>query len=69
MTHENLLAMANKMQRWLKLTYADRSARIMPIDYTAMLLVSLALMLNAMRRKTSRPPNARPARSLLGSTA
>lgn len=34
-THENLLAMAAKMQRWLDLTPADRSACIMPIHYTA----------------------------------
>ncbi len=34
-THENLLAMANKMQCWLQLTHADRSACIMPIHYNA----------------------------------
>ena len=34
-THENLLAMANKMGRWLKLTPADRSACILPISYNA----------------------------------
>jgi acyl-CoA synthetase (AMP-forming)/AMP-acid ligase II/acyl carrier protein len=34
-THENLLAMANKTRRWLKLTPADRSACILPIFYNA----------------------------------
>ncbi|MBS0526482.1 MAG: AMP-binding protein [Proteobacteria bacterium] len=34
-THRNLLAMAEKMQRWLQLTHADRSACIMPIYYNA----------------------------------
>ncbi len=34
-THENLLEMANKMQRWLKLSPADRSACVMPIYYNA----------------------------------
>ena len=34
-THENLLSMARKMQRWLRLTPADRSACIMPIYYNA----------------------------------
>ncbi len=34
-THENLLEMARKMQRWLRLTPADRSACIMPIYYNA----------------------------------
>jgi acyl-CoA synthetase (AMP-forming)/AMP-acid ligase II/thioesterase domain-containing protein len=34
-THGNLLAMANKMQRWLQLTDADRSACIMPLYYNA----------------------------------
>ena len=34
-THGNLLAMAAKMERWLKLTPADRSACIMPIHYNA----------------------------------
>ena len=34
-THENLLAMSVKMERWLKLTPADRSACIMPIYYNA----------------------------------
>ena len=34
-THENLLEMARKMQRWLKLTPADRSVCIMPIYYNA----------------------------------
>lgn len=34
-THGNLLAMANKMQRWLQLTHGDRSACIMPLYYNA----------------------------------
>jgi len=34
-THENLIEMALKMERWLKLTPADRSACIMPIYYNA----------------------------------
>ena len=34
-THENLVEMARKMERWLKLTPADRSACIMPIHYNA----------------------------------
>src|SRR6185437_676824 len=34
-THENLIEMANKMERWLKLGPADRSACIMPIYYNA----------------------------------
>jgi acyl-CoA synthetase (AMP-forming)/AMP-acid ligase II/acyl carrier protein len=34
-THENLVEMARKMERWLKLTPADRSACIMPIYYNA----------------------------------
>ena len=34
-THENLIEMANKMQRWLALTPADRSACIMPMYYNA----------------------------------
>jgi acyl-CoA synthetase (AMP-forming)/AMP-acid ligase II/thioesterase domain-containing protein len=34
-THGNLLAMANKMQGWLQLTHADRSACIMPLYYNA----------------------------------
>ena len=34
-THRNLLAMAEKMRRWLQLTDADRSACIMPIYYNA----------------------------------
>jgi acyl-CoA synthetase (AMP-forming)/AMP-acid ligase II/thioesterase domain-containing protein len=34
-THRNLLAMANKMECWLQLTQADRSACIMPIYYNA----------------------------------
>jgi acyl-CoA synthetase (AMP-forming)/AMP-acid ligase II/thioesterase domain-containing protein len=34
-THGNLLAMADKMQRWLQLTHTDRSACIMPLYYTA----------------------------------
>lgn len=34
-THGNLLAMSAKMQRWLELTSADRSACIMPIYYNA----------------------------------
>jgi acyl-CoA synthetase (AMP-forming)/AMP-acid ligase II/thioesterase domain-containing protein/acyl carrier protein len=34
-THRNLLAMANKMQCWLQLTHADRSACIMPLYYNA----------------------------------
>jgi acyl-CoA synthetase (AMP-forming)/AMP-acid ligase II/thioesterase domain-containing protein len=34
-THGNLLAMAGKMQRWLQLTDADRSACIMPLYYNA----------------------------------
>jgi oxalate---CoA ligase len=34
-THGNLLAMADKMERWLALTPADRSACIMPIYYNA----------------------------------
>jgi acyl-CoA synthetase (AMP-forming)/AMP-acid ligase II/thioesterase domain-containing protein/acyl carrier protein len=34
-THESLIEMASKMQRWLGLTPADRSACIMPIYYNA----------------------------------
>jgi acyl-CoA synthetase (AMP-forming)/AMP-acid ligase II/thioesterase domain-containing protein/acyl carrier protein len=34
-THENLIEMACKMERWLGLTPADRSACIMPIHYNA----------------------------------
>jgi acyl-CoA synthetase (AMP-forming)/AMP-acid ligase II/thioesterase domain-containing protein/acyl carrier protein len=34
-THENLIEMARKMERWLALTPADRSACIMPIYYNA----------------------------------
>ena len=34
-THGNLIEMARKMQRWLKLTPADRSACILPIYYNA----------------------------------
>jgi acyl-CoA synthetase (AMP-forming)/AMP-acid ligase II/thioesterase domain-containing protein/acyl carrier protein len=34
-THENLVEMARKMERWLALTPADRSACIMPIYYNA----------------------------------
>lgn len=34
-THENLVEMARKMERWLKLSPADRSACIMPIYYNA----------------------------------
>ena len=34
-THENLIEMARKMERWLGLTPADRSACIMPIYYNA----------------------------------
>jgi oxalate---CoA ligase len=34
-THRNLLAMADKMQCWLQLTDADRSACIMPLHYNA----------------------------------
>ena len=34
-THENLIEMARKMERWLELTPADRSACIMPIYYNA----------------------------------
>jgi acyl-CoA synthetase (AMP-forming)/AMP-acid ligase II/thioesterase domain-containing protein/acyl carrier protein len=34
-THENLIEMARKMERWLKLGPADRSACIMPIYYNA----------------------------------
>jgi acyl-CoA synthetase (AMP-forming)/AMP-acid ligase II/acyl carrier protein len=34
-THENLIEMASKMQRWLALTPADRSACIMPMYYNA----------------------------------
>ena len=34
-THENLIEMARKMERWLKLTPADRSACILPIYYNA----------------------------------
>jgi acyl-CoA synthetase (AMP-forming)/AMP-acid ligase II/thioesterase domain-containing protein/acyl carrier protein len=34
-THENLIEMAGKMRRWLKLGRADRSACIMPIYYNA----------------------------------
>lgn len=34
-THENLIEMAQKMERWLNLTPADRSACIMPIYYNA----------------------------------
>jgi oxalate---CoA ligase len=34
-THENLIEMARKMERWLKLSPADRSACILPIYYNA----------------------------------
>lgn len=34
-THQNLIEMAHKMERWLALTPADRSACIMPIYYNA----------------------------------
>lgn len=34
-THQNLIEMARKMERWLTLTPADRSACIMPIYYNA----------------------------------
>jgi oxalate---CoA ligase len=34
-THGNLIEMARKMERWLKLTPADRSACILPIYYNA----------------------------------
>lgn len=34
-THENLIEMARKMQRWLKLGPSDRSACILPIYYNA----------------------------------
>lgn len=34
-THENLIEMARKMQRWLSLTPADRSTCILPIYYNA----------------------------------
>ena len=34
-THSNLIEMARKMERWLKLTPADRSACILPIYYNA----------------------------------
>jgi oxalate---CoA ligase len=34
-THQNLIEMARKMERWLALTPADRSACIMPIFYNA----------------------------------
>ncbi len=34
-THQNLIEMARKMERWLALTPADRSACIMPIYYNA----------------------------------
>lgn len=34
-THENLLAMAHRMERWLDLTPADRCACILPIHYNA----------------------------------
>jgi acyl-CoA synthetase (AMP-forming)/AMP-acid ligase II/thioesterase domain-containing protein/acyl carrier protein len=34
-THENLIEMARRMERWLKLTPADRSTCIMPIYYNA----------------------------------
>jgi acyl-CoA synthetase (AMP-forming)/AMP-acid ligase II/thioesterase domain-containing protein len=34
-THENLLEMARKMQRWLTLTSSDRSTCILPIYYNA----------------------------------
>ncbi len=34
-THENLIEMARKMERWLGLTPSDRSACIMPIHYNA----------------------------------
>ena len=34
-THENLIEMAAKMQRWLQLSPADRSACVMPIYYNA----------------------------------
>lgn len=34
-THENLLEMARKMRRWLRLSAADRSACVMPIYYNA----------------------------------
>ena len=34
-THENLIEMARKMERWLKLGPADRAACILPIYYNA----------------------------------
>jgi acyl-CoA synthetase (AMP-forming)/AMP-acid ligase II/thioesterase domain-containing protein/acyl carrier protein len=34
-THENLIEMARKMERWLRLGPADRSACVMPIYYNA----------------------------------
>jgi acyl-CoA synthetase (AMP-forming)/AMP-acid ligase II len=34
-THENLIEMAKKMERWLKVTPADRSSCILPIYYNA----------------------------------
>lgn len=34
-THDNLIEMANKMQQWLQLSPADRSACVMPIYYNA----------------------------------
>ena len=35
MTHENLIEMARKMERWLGLAPTDRAACIMPIHYNA----------------------------------
>jgi acyl-CoA synthetase (AMP-forming)/AMP-acid ligase II/thioesterase domain-containing protein len=44
-THGNLLAMASKMQCWLQLTDADRSACIMPLYYNAGFKVTLLVPL------------------------
>ena len=41
-THQNLIEMARKMERWLALTTADRSACIMPIYYNAGFKATLA---------------------------
>lgn len=46
-THENLIEMASKMQRWLALTPADRSACIMPLYYNAGFKATLVVPLLA----------------------
>ena len=58
-THENLVAMARKMQRWLKLGPSDRSACILPIYYNAgfkaTLLVPLLIGCSVAMPTTTNP--------------